>query len=243
MAIRDDLPCPVKDTQDKKIVAVIMDQTIFHPQGGGQPADTGEIVSALDERAKFTVLDVRTNEDRTIVHHFGYFASEATSFPIKTPGIMHIDLEKRSLHARLHSAGHLIDKAMANLGYSMPAAKAYHFLDSPFVEYIGKLQPEDKETLVKRLNEECAALIMKDIPTESEELMKPQVADVCDSDVSHLSDDSPIRLVSVAGMYCPCGGTHVEKTKEIGTIHVTKVRSKGGRVKISYELPLGDPSE
>ena len=32
------------------------------------------------------------------------------------------------------------------------------------------------------------------------------------------------RLVNVGGAECPCGGTHVKNTSEIGSITVTKIK-------------------
>jgi Ser-tRNA(Ala) deacylase AlaX len=40
--------------------AVVLDATIFHPQGGGQPADTGVISSSAG--ARFLVEDVRVRD-------------------------------------------------------------------------------------------------------------------------------------------------------------------------------------
>ena len=136
-------------------------------------------------------------------------------------------MEKRTLHARLHSAGHLIDKAMTALGYNFAPLKGYHFLDGPFVEYQGKLDGEEKETLPTRLTVACADLIASEIPTDVQQVMKPEVKAICDFDTSHLPDDEPIRLVGVAGMFCPCGGTHVKNTNEIDGIRVTKVGGSG----------------
>jgi len=41
---------------------LILDSTIFHPQGGGQPADTGVITIAADSSFKFIVQDVRSKD-------------------------------------------------------------------------------------------------------------------------------------------------------------------------------------
>jgi alanyl-tRNA synthetase len=45
--------------QDGDRLAVIMNQTIMYPQGGGQPFDTGNIMS-VDSQQKFRVEDVRS---------------------------------------------------------------------------------------------------------------------------------------------------------------------------------------
>lgn len=43
----------------------------------------------------------------------------------------------RRKHAKLHSAGHLLDLAVQNLGFGWETAKGYHFEDGPYVEYKG----------------------------------------------------------------------------------------------------------
>ena len=49
---------------------------------------------------------------------------------------MHVDEERRRLHARIHSAGHLLDAAMRNIGRGeMEPAKGQHTLEQAYVEY------------------------------------------------------------------------------------------------------------
>ena len=73
--------------------AVVLRATLFHPQGGGQPCDTGWI-------GESQVLRV-VQEPERIVH----FVDRAVS-----PGMIRIDVDesRRQLNSRLHSAGHLI---------------------------------------------------------------------------------------------------------------------------------------
>ena len=44
-------------------------------------------------------------------------------------------------------------------GYNMPATKGYHFLDSPYVEYKGKVEAPKREALIVQLNEKFKELI------------------------------------------------------------------------------------
>lgn len=50
---------------------------------------------------------------------------------------MKVDEEKRRLYARVHSAGHLLDIAVNQLGYQWVPGKGYHFPTGAYVEYQG----------------------------------------------------------------------------------------------------------
>lgn len=68
------------------------------------------------------------------------------------PASLALDSAKRLRHAALHSAGHAVDRAVVEavgIGVFSPL-KGYHFEDSPYVEYRGKL-PEglDKEAFIE----------------------------------------------------------------------------------------------
>lgn len=44
------------------------------------------------------------------------------------------------------------------------------------------------------------------------------------------------RVVTVAGLSCPCGGTHVGATRQLEGVRVTKVKAKKGTLRVSYSL-------
>lgn len=52
--------------------SLVMDSTIFHPQGGGQPKDEGFITS-LDSSVKFKVSDLKAKDDAVL--HLGKYES------------------------------------------------------------------------------------------------------------------------------------------------------------------------
>ncbi len=101
-----------------------MDGTIFYPQGGGQPYDQGVIESA---KGKFLVEEVRFVDG--IVKHIGMF--ERGSFEKGDEVTCHVDKARRDLHSRLHSAGHIVDMGMTELGLGWIPGKGYHFPDGP----------------------------------------------------------------------------------------------------------------
>ena len=92
-------------------VSVILDKTIFHPQGGGQPNDEGII---WNENGRFLVSHLIINGE-TILHK-GKFEEEGKEFVEESDVQLQVDAEKRKIFARVHSAGHLIDIAMLRIG-------------------------------------------------------------------------------------------------------------------------------
>jgi Ser-tRNA(Ala) deacylase AlaX len=64
-----------------------------------------------------------------------------------------VDGEFRKTNARIHSAGHLLDVAMNRAGKTeLKPGKGYHFVEGPYVEYIGVVPENERDELVKILN-------------------------------------------------------------------------------------------
>ncbi|WP_413704187.1 alanyl-tRNA editing protein [Pseudomonas sp. Pseusp16] len=90
--------------------AVVLRATLFHPQGGGQPCDTGWI-------GESQVLRVVQDPERII--HF-------VDRPVKTGMTqIRVDEQQRLFNTRMHSAGHLIGHFVQAMGW-MPI-KAHHW--------------------------------------------------------------------------------------------------------------------
>lgn len=59
-----------------------------------------------------------------------------------------IDGEFRKINARVHSAGHLLDMAMNRAGKTeLKPGKGYHFVEGPYVEYIGVIPDKERDAL------------------------------------------------------------------------------------------------
>lgn len=210
--------------------AVILDRTIFYPQGGGQPADTGIIRSG---KGKFSVTDVRLING--CVFHFGSF-DEGCFAPGEQVEIA-VSPDRRMLNARLHSAGHLIDVAVQKLGLDFKPGKGYHFPDGPYVEYEGNPEAINKEELAGKIQKETQQLVNDDLA------IKVTLADIATAEAlcghlpSYVDKTKPIRVVSIGdNPGCPCGGTHLKQLKDLGLLEISKVRTKADKIKVSYVL-------
>lgn len=78
---------------------LILNQSLFYPQGGGQPADQGKIITA---NACYEVFDVR-NVDGEIRHYI--IDNSAPTHSVEDVTIK-IDKERRVLNSKYHTAGH-----------------------------------------------------------------------------------------------------------------------------------------
>ena len=210
---------------------IILDQTIFYPQGGGQPYDRGYIKSG---ETVFEVTDVRWVEGQ--VHHKGKYL-QGTPLKPQQKVSLHIDQPRRILNSKLHSAGHIIDSVVHEFGLSWLASKGYHYPDSPYVEYEGQITPEQKAALPAEIEKRANELIQKGFETQAFIINPLDVQKYCLFPNANFPKDKPLRIVIVSGdKGCPCGGTHVSNIREIGSMHTPKIESKGGRIKVKYNL-------
>ncbi len=210
--------------------AVILNKTIFYPQGGGQPADQGFIQST---GAKFEVIDVRSVDGK--VFHYGNFlhGNFAPADIVK----LSISAERRMLNARLHSAGHLIDVVIQKLGLPVQPSKGYHFPDSPYVEYVGAFDAANKDALTQQIETEVKQLIEQNIPLKVTVTDSGEATKLCRTLPEYVDKSKPIRVVNIGdNPGWPCGGTHLKELKELGSLTISKIRTKGDRIRISYAL-------
>ncbi|MCL5436441.1 MAG: hypothetical protein M1549_01015 [Candidatus Dependentiae bacterium] len=120
------------------------------------------------------------------------------------------------------------------------SCKGYHFPDHPYVEYLATMTPEECAVFQSQLQEGVHALVAAAIPITSALLAREELAQVCLHVPDYLPAGKPISVVSVGKLAsCPCGGTHVAVSSAVGRIEVTKVKCKGGVVRVSYGLGGG----
>jgi Ser-tRNA(Ala) deacylase AlaX len=217
----------VGDQEDRKYV--VLDQTILYAQGGGQPADHGVIKSG---GAAFSVSDVRFKDG--IVYHYGEYTSGALS--VGDAVAITVDAERRQLHKRLHSAAHVLDMVVDEMGLPWVPGKGYHFPDGPYVEYAGSLDGVDVEDLKTKMEARCNEIIAQDAPTSIKFVSKDELAQYCRHVPDNLPEGKPIRVVLYGTFGVPCGGTHVAHLGEIGHETIRKLKVEKGNVKVGYDV-------
>lgn len=208
--------------------ALFLDATIFYPQGGGQPFDQGVIES---EASRFVVEQVRWRDEE--VAHIGRF--EGVEFSVGDRVRCVVDRARRTLHTRLHSAGHLVDMAVDRLGYGWKPGKGYHFPDGPYVEYAGELGV-DKEVARAAIETNANELVAAGAATRIALMTRDELASIVRFVPDYVPADRPSRVVFYGSFGVPCGGTHVAHLSDVGRITVRKLKAGGGTIRVSYGL-------
>ena len=208
---------------------VILDSTIFYPQGGGQPYDQGTIES---EQGKFKVEEVRFFDG--VVKHIGNF----TAGGLQSGETVHcvVNKERRELNSRIHSAGHVVDMAVHALDLSWIPGKGYHLPEGPYVEYEGNLEGRDKGKLKADIEQLCNQFIQEDKQTKLVFMSKEKMHEVCHFVPEYIPEGKPARVVMYGNFGVPCGGTHVSRLGEIRQMTIRKIKASGSIVRISYTV-------
>lgn len=208
---------------------VMLNETIFYPQGGGQPYDQGVMESIL---GKFLVEEVRFVEG--IVKHIGKF--ERGKFEVGEIVKCAVDKERRALNSRLHSGGHVVDLGVLRLNLGWIPGKGYHFPDGPYVEYAGTFAEADKENIRAAIEGACNKSVAEGRATKLLFMDKSQMESVCHHVPDYIPEGKPARVVMYGDFGVPCGGTHVANLRDIGHLTVRKIKAGGGKIKVSYDV-------
>ena len=193
----------------KKGYEVVLSDTDFYPEGGGQPADRGTL-------GQVNVLDVKRRNGE-ILH--------ITDAPLEPGMTVHgvLDWERRFDHMQQHSGEHILSGMVhAQFGYDNVG---FHMNDEVVtVDFNGPITWEEAMELEDKVN----AYIWTD--AESRELY-PSEEELKAMDYrSKIELKGKVRLVEYPGAdLCACCGTHVAHTGEIGLMKILSVsRHKDG---------------
>lgn len=218
-AYRRSAPGMVADITDDG--AVVLDQSLFYPTGGGQPGDGGLLRwdggEAVIETAR------KGAEGRVdLVPVTG-----ATLPTVGTQVEQVLDWDRRLGHMRVHTCLHLLSVVIP-----LPVSGGAIAAEKGRLDFAMPDPPEDKAALEAALQ----ALIDRDLPV-GEDWISDAELDANPGLVKTMSVAPPrgagrVRLVRIGDGEAqvdlqPCGGTHVARTAEIGRIRLGKVEKKG----------------
>ena len=206
---------------------VELDRTAFYPLGGGQPSDKGELKW---NNGSVEVNDVRKkNRIRHMVE------GELPEIGESVEGT--IDWTRRYAHMKMHTAQHVVSAVVDNMhgartvGNQIGNNKSridfdpLHLNDAEISELEAEISKEMKKDHQIAITEaEREDLEQNPLVRVNMNLLPPSV--------------KTLRVITIGDLdICPCAGTHVKSTKEIGEVKFKNRENKGkGKQRLAYEL-------
>jgi alanyl-tRNA synthetase len=193
----------------------VTDQTLFYPDGGGQPADTGSLVSS-DSMVR---VDGVVKIGEVILHHI---TGGVLRRGERVKGI--VDEERRWSLMRHHTATHiLLHAAKEVLGVHIHQAGAQKGSESSRIDirHFKHITPDE----LRKIETEANRMIMASQPVEIsiEDRTKAEQKYGFSLYQGGVPPGRDIRVVKVAGDIEACAGTHCRNTGEVGVIKIIRV--------------------
>ena len=208
---------------------VVLSETYFYPEGGGQPADRGTLDGVRVEDVQGT--------DEGVVHYL----AEPLDAPEGETVTGHVDGTFRTYCMRAHTASHVLYGAGRRLfddlgygGFGITDEKVR--VDLTTEDDVDDEALVELERLTNRAVWESRDVSWETVPRE-EALSREEIAFNTKTEEG-VSGYDRVRVVTVEDWdVAACGGTHVRNTREIGPVTVLERSNPGeGRTRVEFAV-------
>lgn len=204
--------------EEGEVGIMVVDETPFYGEGGGQVGDTGMAFS--EENTSF-VLDTKKNNDV----HLHVIRVEKGRFRVGDKVRMSVDINRKMNIARHHTATHI-------LHFSLRKVLGEHVVQSgSLVEpnrlrfdfsHYSALTPED----IKKVEDEANEIVLRNVEVVKRVLPKSEALKTGALAFFGEKYGENVRIVEIPGFSKEfCGGTHVNRTGDIGIIKIIEEKS------------------
>lgn len=205
------------DTTISEIVSdgLVLNETIFYPEGGGQPGDEGSITI---NNQTIDIIGTRYTDNK-LVHMIENIDGFKKNEEVK----LNLNWTKRYSYMKVHTCLHLLCSIIpfSVTGGSIGDGRGR-------LDFDLETKP-DKEEVLNKINE----LINKDYLIHISSITDKELDDNPDlvrtMAVKPPRGSGQIRMIRIGDDidFQPCGGTHVSKTSEINYVKSVKIENKG----------------
>ncbi|MGE5629394.1 MAG: alanyl-tRNA editing protein [Solirubrobacterales bacterium] len=204
----------ISTVEDK--ILVVLEDSIFYPEGGGQPCDLGLI------------------DDARIIKVFekdGIIYNQLSSEPKNSNVNCKVDFERRYDFMQQHTGEHLLSAAFlkkfngVNKGFHL--GDEYTTIDIDLSDITNEMEEE--------VEFEANSYIFRNIPVDSYFVNRNQAETLPLRSNIKVNDDL-IRIVNIEGIdMCACCGTHLKHTGEVGMIKIIKIEHHKGMSRVYFK--------
>jgi alanyl-tRNA synthetase len=202
-------------------VALLLDRTIFYPEGGGQPSDRGIV-----EGGGFRVLIDRVT-GRDEIWHEGKLEGGTPNEGEEVRLVL--DWKWRYENMRNHTGQHILSAVIKGLyGAETTGFQIFGEYNKIEIYYPGELTWD----MIGEIEEKTNEAIWGDLPVEVEvyQELPEELRETLRKNVSQ-KVKPPIRIVRIGDLdVTPCGGTHVRSTREVGFLKILRFYRKSRKL-------------
>jgi alanyl-tRNA synthetase len=186
---------------------IALDQSAFYPTGGGQPCDAGTINAAR-------VIDVEMADDGRILHRL----DSDVSFAVGEEVTCEVDWRRRREMTQQHTGQHILSQAFFRLFGA--ETKGFRITDrTTEIDLTLEAQPDEIERAIERAEELANDVVFDNREIRVHKVTPEEAAALPLRKESFITDC--VRVIEIADYdWSPCGGTHAERTGEVGLIAV-----------------------
>jgi alanyl-tRNA synthetase len=207
-------------------IEVVLNRTPFYAEGGGQLADGGRIT--LSTGAVIEIDDVQTPVNGLSVHRGRVLSGEVT---VGSDVLAEIDIERRQAISRAHTATHMVHKAFRELlGETATQAGSENSpgrfrFDFPSTGAVPASVLNDVESRVN-------TLLLENLAVTSEVMSQDAAKKMGAMALFGEKYGDEVRVVSVGDWARElCGGTHVDRSGQLGVVKLLSESSIGAGVR------------
>ncbi len=207
--------------------SIVLPQTLFYPEAGGQLADTGELgFGGLTVR----VSDVQIDDDGVIHHIFDGEVPE-TGDAVRVRGA--IDVPRRRDHMAQHTAQHALSRALLDVAKAETVSARLGATACTIDVDVASIS----DGLLGKAEDLVNALVTGDVVVRS---LFPTPAELAKMPLRRTPKVTEnIRVIEIDGFdFTPCGGTHCTRTGQIGQIRVASTERYKGKTRVTFHAGL-----
>jgi alanyl-tRNA synthetase len=212
-------------------VEIVLNRTPFYAEGGGQLADGGRIT--LSNGAVIEIDDVQSPVPGLSVHR-GRVINGAVE--VGSEALAEIDIQRRHAISRAHTATHMVHKAFREiLGETATQAGSENSpgrfrFDFPSTGSVPASVLDDVESRVN-------TLLLDNLEVTAESMSQAKAKELGAMALFGEKYGDVVRVVSVGDWARElCGGTHVERSGQLGVIKLLSESSIGAGVRLVEAL-------
>jgi alanyl-tRNA synthetase len=207
-------------------VEVVLDRTPFYAEGGGQLADGGLI--RLDSGAVVQVHDVQSPMGGLIVHKATVVSGEVA---LGEQAHSEVDIARRRSISRAHTATHMVHKAIREaLGDTATQAGSENAPGRFRFDFTA--QSALPGSVLHDVEARVNALLMDDLPVRAEVMTQAQAREAGAMALFGEKYGDQVRVVSVGDWARElCGGTHAQRSGQLGLVKLLGEASIGSGVR------------